>query len=1164
MRLKRLKIQDLPGIEPGFTFEPPAAEVNIVTGPNAIGKSSLARALSYLLRGVRKEDPIRLSLEAELVSGDTTWRVQRDGGHVIWYRNDDAADHPALPGALQTGLYRLSMEHLLAGDDRDSDLAREMRNRLRGGFDLDSPRIGLSSRFAQNEEKNLRNAVKTLRQAEGEYDVLERQEQEELPRLNGEIKAAEEAQGRLERLQHGLDLYEAINERKSCGDELKAYPPDMGRLRGDEKERLAKLEEKSEDLRDKLREQQRLLHAAQTALKETGLQQSVPERERLEATDLCLQGLGQKTASRSNARDALARADAGLKNARGPFNGAGKTPKLDAQSLGQAETVAAPLIKARAGRDLLQQKLNQAGDPPDEAEISKLYDAGSALRKWQAASAVESGPQPASPDRQSRLALWITLAASGLAALLAGMQQALPAMAAALVALGAAALGLFIQRRRSPGAGSQAHSAKQDFIRTGLAGPTDWNVAAVEEYLRTEIDKRHGSLVLQREQAAQAAGIPAELEKVDADITRLQALKQKVAADLGFDPELPSLSPDMFLQHCRQLFEAQSNYQQAKAELEAVERDIAGDVDLVRDFVAPWRSADAPALEDIAEDRDIHQLRASFQDLKRRVGEANNARNDIKRSQENIQSIQDEIKNNQDETDKLFMECGFETSDTIELDRQLGLLDEWQTKQEALQRAKIEEERIRSLLESHPKIIRDVEEGKEAKLRSDAVLASEQAEMYTELVRQQAEITTRLKDAGKDHKLSQARAIVDAARVALQDKREHAWLHEATELLIDDVDLAFRAENEPEVLRRARALFREITANAFDLRLDKHSEFYARDLIQNASRSLDELSTGTRMQLLLALRLAWIEAQEQGGEPLPLFLDEALTTSDEERFAVMANSLERLAGTKRRQVFYLSARRHECALWKQATGSEAPTIDLAAVRFPRQAHPTQDYDIALPPSVPAPEGREPKAYASALGVPPLNPRLEPGAAHLFYLLRDDLDLLYQLMDNWRIISLGQLEGLLDSDAGSAAVTDTEQRNRLRRRCAVVRTWMALWRRGRGQPVDRIALERSDAVSETFIDRVADLAGEVGGDGEALVQALRAGQVSGFRTGKLEELERWLADEGYTDHEEILPAEEQRRLGLQQAMSSTGAEIEDVNQVITWLESACPQAFTGSE
>ena len=235
MHLKRLKIQTLPGIEPGFTFEPPGAGINIVTGPNAIGKSSLERALGYLLRDARKEDPIALSLEAELVSDDTSWRVQRNGSQIIWYQNGSATDKPALPGALQTGLYRLSVEHLLKDDDaHDKDLAQSLRNSLRGGFDLDAPRaeVELGSRFAQNDEKNLRIAEKNLREVAGYYDDLERQKQEELPKLDEKIEAAEESQERLQSLQLGLDLHKAVNAKKSCIEELKTYPSGMDRLRG--------------------------------------------------------------------------------------------------------------------------------------------------------------------------------------------------------------------------------------------------------------------------------------------------------------------------------------------------------------------------------------------------------------------------------------------------------------------------------------------------------------------------------------------------------------------------------------------------------------------------------------------------------------------------------------------------------------------------------------------------------------------------------------------------------------------------------------------------------------------------------------------------------------------------------------------------------------------
>ena len=1156
MHLKQLKIQTLPGIEPGFTFDPPGVGVNIVTGPNAIGKSSLERALGYLLCG-QKNDPPALSLEAEFESGDTTWRVLRNGSQIIWYRNGDAADQPALPGALQTGLYRLSVEHLLTDDDvHDKNLAQSLRNSLRGGFDLDAPRVELSLRFAQNEEKNLRNAQQTLRKAEADYDTLERQEREELPLLNRKIKAAEEAQERLKRLQLGMDLDKAANAKKSCEEELKAYPPGMDRLRGDEQKRLASLDEKSEALQEKLREQERKLHDAKAVLEGTGFEQSGPDPERLDAMELCLQQLGQKVERHSNAMDALAQAKGGLKKALEPFNVAGKPPRLDEESIKQADAIAAPLIRAQSRRDTLQQKLDQAGSPPNEAEINKLYEAGSALREWLALTAAESGSQPASSGRVTRLAFWFILAASGLAVLLAGIQQALPAMAAALFALGVAAWGLFYLRRR-PGAGSTADGARQRFMRIGFTGPPDWTAVAVQNYLRAEIDKHYSALVLQRERAAQAGGIRAELEKVEVDIAKLQTRKQEAAAQLGFDPELPGVSPDIFLQHCRQLLDAQNRHAQVQGGLDAVERGIAEDIAVIRDFLAQWHRADAQPSGEAEEEQDINLLQASFQLLERRVNEAKDARAEIKRCRENIKSIKDEIEGNLDETGKVFTECELEPDAHIELDRQLGLLDEWKAKREALQKAEFEEERIRSQLEAHPEIIRNVDESKSAKLQNDFAMASEQAKEYAELVRQHTQITTRLTDTGKDHRLSQARAAVDRARATLEDKREEAWLFEATEVLLDDVEQIYQTEHVPPTLKCARDLFKAITHGAFDLQLGKDGRFTAEDLRQNARRDLKQLSSGTRMQLLLALRLAWVEAQEQGGETLPLFLDEALTTSDENRFAVMANSLEQLAVDNERQIFYLSARRHECALWRQATGNEPPVIDLAEARFPRDAHPPQDYNIATPPSFPSPDGQAPESYASVLGVPLPDPRLEPGALHLFYLLRDDLDLQYQLMDTWRINSLGQLEALLDSNAVSAAITDVGLQDRLRQRCDAVRIWTALWRRGRGRPVNRITLEQSGIVSEIFIDRVTKLAETVGEDGEALVQVLRAGQVSGFRISKIEELERWLVDEGYTDREEILPAEERRRLTLQQAVSSAGADSADVNQVVTWLESASP-------
>ena len=229
-------------------------------------------------------------------------------------------------------------------------------------------------------------------------------------------------------------------------------------------------------------------------------------------------------------------------------------------------------------------------------------------------------------------------------------------------------------------------------------------------------------------------------------------------------------------------------------------------------------------------------------------------------------------------------------------------------------------------------------------------------------------------------------------------------------------------------------------------------------------------------------------------------------------------------------------------------------IDLAAVRFPSQASAPEDYRVDAPPSLPAPNGRSAEAYASLLGVPPrLDPHRPEGGIHLFHLLRDDLALLHSLMETWRIVTLGQLEVLLASDAARAALPGEALQHRLRRRCRVVRTWVELWRRGRGRPVDRGVLERCSAISVTFIDRVAELAARVEGDAEALLEALGAGAVERFRASKLDALEQWLADEGHTDDRERLTGEDRRRLTLQRVAPATDADAGDLNRVVSWLE-----------
>ena len=1217
MHLRRLAIHSLPGIEPGFTFEPADAGINIVTGPNAIGKSSLARALQYLLAR-HATDPPALSLEAEFEGGAARWQVVRNGNQIVWRRDGEVVSRPQLPGVDRIGLFRLSVENLLDDSDaNDKALAERLRRELHGNFDLGRPRIEIGRRFAAHEARVLAEATTARRRVESDYADLQRRESE-LPALQLRIDAAAAAGDRREHLAQALGLADAIDARKDRESELLGFPSDLDRLRGDELEQLEENERKVLKLKDELRDRQRDLETVGAALERTGLAKAAPAPEEVRAAEERLRQLDRKSVEREAARTAVADAAATLRDVLAHFNSAAEPPQLDTDVFRRTEGVAGPLIAAHQRRRELREQLALAGEAPRAADVDRLRDGAEALRAWLAGDAADSGRARAS----TRLG-WIVSCLAAVAivsAAIASFVQGSPAASAtAVAALIAFGLALFLLRGPRTKAPSPTNAALRRFGETGLGPPVRWDEHGVREHLRDVVEPRLNQLTLQQASAAVSERIRHQIEDTDEDIERLEKERTALAGEIGFDPRLPVAELQRFVHLCSDWDKARAEHERQRARFDLLEREIGDTASLVGDFLRPWRETDALDLDDPSGKSDMVVLRGAFDDLRARIEAARVAQDEIRSIGSDMRTLRQRMDEIGSAVESLFARAGVASHDRAALADRVEQLPRWKEANDTLRQANTEEAVVRARLAEQPVLVALADQGERVRLTGELQTASVEAGEHTRLIQLQAEIRTRLNDAGADRKLEQAAAEENRARQALEDKRDEALLAVATRTLLDDVEQAFEAEHEPAVLRRARDVFANVTARAFDLRLRGDGSFVAHDVRQEAARELAELSSGTRMQLLLALRLAWIETQEQGGEALPLFLDEALTTSDEDRFAVMARSLERLAGVgvgdgagagdgagsrdgsgnmaeagdadpgrpgsaagnmdgdgigtgsgsedgagRGRQIFYLSARRHEPALWRRATGTSPAVIDLAAVRFPSQVRPPEDYRVEAPPSLPAPNGRSAEDYASLLGVPPrLDPHRPEGGIHLFHLLRDDLPLLHSLMETWRIVTLGQLEVLLASDAARTALPGEDLQRRLSRRCRVVRTWVELWRQGRGRPVDRGVLEQCSAISATFIDRVSELAVHVRGDAEGLVRALRAGVVDRFRSSKLRELEQWLADEGYTDDQGRLTGEDRRRLTLQRVAPVTEVDAGDVHRVVNWLE-ANDGAGSGAE
>jgi len=85
--------------------------------------------------------------------------------------------------------------------------------------------------------------------------------------------------------------------------------------------------------------------------------------------------------------------------------------------------------------------------------------------------------------------------------------------------------------------------------------------------------------------------------------------------------------------------------------------------------------------------------------------------------------------------------------------------------------------------------------------------------------------------------------------------------------------------------------------------------------------TMEELSTGRRDQLFLALRLAAIEGHIEKGEPLPIIIDDILIQFDDAAAAATFKVLADLS--QRTQVLFLTHHEHLLEVAEAAVGSAA-------------------------------------------------------------------------------------------------------------------------------------------------------------------------------------------------------------------------------------------------
>jgi len=1128
IRVDAIAIDEAPGLPDGVEVGDLAPGLNVVLGPNASGKSTLVRVMLSTLwpSGDLRQLRARVRWESDAGPLQATLRY----GDVEW-----EPAKPQLPPRDVKALLSLDLRSLLEGRSEsgaDAVFSQRVAVELMSGYDLEGALRSIPKPVAKKGklQKALQEARRELSSLERETEALAERE-DRLAVLRRELHAAGEA-AELEYLaQKAAQLKELHTESAQLKARLADFPPGVEKLREDASEELDRGKQavvEAEDAVAQLQEELDASRAERDALKLL----LRPPSEQVAAWRELARRLVDEARELTGAERSLAEAEARMAEARSGL-GDWDPPQgeLPTESLSTLDRLLSDRIELRARVQVQEdaaaywdgQAENEASvgtsrhlalEPTSEEDLSEGVNA---LRAWLRSASGHTAPAWWGWVAFALGVVTLVVAAWGVASHVpaSGLSLALLAFASALIGAGAGyLLGLWLVRGR--GRGTSRRDAERRAIDAGVV-PEKWQQDSVRELLRrseAELDR------LRRRQRAKAKAQEARqaLGNVEQQLGQLQRQIEELLDSARLSPELPDLDIIDGAKRVQEWGEARQDV----AELQATVTDLRARVASEHEALGAWLST----LGVVGPD-DPSSASAALEELSRRLAALGERERHIESLERQLQRAREALRTQQGALDDFWRRSGFEEPDENELRRRLEALPEYTELRGDLNDCNVRAADLEAELQQADAWRRlglDPDSYTAQQVRELAELHGAAAARRDELLEEITRIEQDVERAKQGTSLEDARAKLAAAAQALADHRDQAMEDALARFLVERARQAQLRQHRPAVLAKAQEWFSTFTHGAFRLEVSRNGALRASDTRTRETRELEQLSDGTRIHLLLAARLAALEETEGAAGPLPVFLDEALSTTDPLRFREIASAIMALT-EKGRQVLYLTADPAEVTYWQQAcaeAGYDPPTTILLEA----SAGPAAGWDAVpdLRPGpaieVPSPNGLDAVSWARLIGVPAPDPARPAAAWHVLHLAPDHLEIVHAVLRRG-IEHVGALDQLLAAGR-LRSVLGSREIALLKARMALFTAALDLWSRGRGRRVTWSDVEASGAVSSIFEARAKKLVERHGSDPVAFLEQVRA--LPNFLSRKADVLEDHLRQVGALPDGQLLTPE----------------------------------------